>query len=107
MNRLTITGRLTKNPRGGIIDRNGPPRPVCDFTVAATAKPGAPPVYVRVTCYDGAARTCMNCLHKGSAVAVAGPVMARAYRAGGDEIRASLEMQAEEIEFFDEEDHHA
>lgn len=107
MNRLTIIGRLTRNPKGGIIDRSGPPRPVCDFTVAASAKAGALPSYFRVTCYDGTARACMTLLHKGSAVAVVGPVTARAYRAGGDEIRASLEVQAEDIEFLDKEDRHA
>lgn len=107
MNRLTIIGKLTRNPRGGLIERSGPPRPVCDFTVAAVTRPGELPVFFRVSCYDGTARACMNNLHKGSTVAVVGPVTARAYRAGGNEIRASLEVKAEDIEFLDEEEDHA
>lgn len=100
MNKLTIIGKLTTNPRGKMLCRSGPPCQVCDFTVTAKNTPGTTEFF-RVSCMGGQAERCMKHLRRGSLVAVTGAISARAYLAGDGKPRASLEIKPDEIEILD------
>ena len=99
MNKLTIIGELTGNPKGRVLCTSGPPLPVCDFTVAAANAPKENE-YFRVSCRGGQAERCMKQLRKGSVVAVTGSVSARAYKTPSGELRASLDVRPDEIEII-------
>lgn len=99
MNKLTIIGELTSNPKGRVLCTKGPACAVCDFTVAARNAPQETQ-YFRVSCRGAQAERCMKHLHKGSTVAATGSVSARAYQTPAGEIRASLDVRPEEIEII-------
>ena len=105
MNRLTIIGNLTADPElrttpGG--DQ------VCNFSVAVNrrgrrdAEGNAQELtdFFRVSVWRQQAEVCQRYLTKGRKVAVVGPVTARAYQANDGSLRASLEINATEVEFL-------
>lgn len=102
MNRITIIGNLTKDvdlksTRAGI--------PVCTFTVAVNrktkAEAGQPDAdFFRVTCWRVLAENCARFLSKGKKVCVVGSVTVSTYKAADGTVRASMDVNADEIEFL-------
>lgn len=101
MNKLTIIGNLTKDPELRST-RDG--TPVCSFTVAVNrrARAGQPQEadFFRVTAWRGLAETCNRFLAKGRKVAVNGPVTCSTYTGNDNVVRASLDVNAEDVEFL-------
>lgn len=101
MNKITIIGNLTKEPelrhtQDGIA--------VCGFTVAVNRPktrnnqdPGAD--FFNVNAWRGLGETCAKYLDKGRKVAVTGKVSLRTWEKDGKH-GASLEVQAEDVEFL-------
>lgn len=105
MNKLMIIGNLTHDPvlrtvRDGIS--------VCDFSVAVNRRNnrqstanGQPEVdYFRVTAWRQLGEICAKYLAKGRKVCVVGAVSVRTYQANDGTTRASLEVQADDVEFL-------
>lgn len=101
MNSLTIIGNLTRDPemrttRDGIN--------VCSFSVAVNRRrregQEKETDYFRVTAWRKLGENCAKCLHKGSKVAVTGSVSVSTYQAQDGSTRASLDVNANEVEFI-------
>ena len=102
MNKLFITGNLTKDPelrttQGGVS--------VCSFTVAVNRRktqqnqqPDAD--YFRVTAWRELGENCAKWLIKGRKVAVVGPVSISTYQGNDGKTYANLEVQAQDVEFL-------
>ena len=77
---------------------------VCNFTVAANRKKkieGQPEAdFFRVSAWDQLGENCGKYLAKGRKVAVVGSVSVRTYDTQSGEHRASMEVQAQEVEFL-------
>ena len=98
MNHLTIIGNLTRDPEMKAT-RDG--RELCSFTVAvARRKDRETSDFFRVTAWGELGKNCHRFLNKGKKVAVTGSVSASAYSANNGEIRASLDVFAEQVEFL-------
>ena len=98
MNKLVLTGNLTRSPElrstpNGI--------PVCTFTIAVNGrKSDDPTAYFRITVWRQLAEICNRYLAKGKKVFVSGPVSVSTYTAKDGTTRASLEVTAEDVEFL-------
>lgn len=97
MNRLTIIGNLVRDPelrttQDGIS--------VCGFTVAVNRKKDEDADYFRVTAWRERGEICAKYLSKGKKVCVVGPVSVRTYTTNDGQTKASLEVQADEVEFL-------
>ena len=98
MNKLVLTGNLTRSPElrstpNGI--------PVCTFTIAVNGrKSDDPTAYFRITVWRQLAEICNRYLTKGKKVFVSGPVSVSTYTAKDGTTRASLEVAAEDVEFL-------
>ena len=103
MNKIFIIGNLCRDPelrstQAGI--------PVCTFTVAvnrrkAGAEAGQPEAdFFRVTTWRQMAENCNRFLAKGRKVAVSGAVSLNTYTAKDGTTKASLEVNADEVEFL-------
>lgn len=101
MNKLIIIGNLTRDPENRTANTSGGQIPVCTFTVAVNRRGGKDESdFFRVTAWRGLAETCGQYLAKGRKVYVSGPVSVRTYQASDGSTRASLEVNAEEVEFL-------
>lgn len=103
MNKIFIVGNLTRDPemrstRDGI--------PVCTFTVAVNrrnkgAQAGQPDAdFFRVTAWRGLGENCARYLAKGKKVSVVGAVSVSTYTANDGSTRASMEINADDVEFL-------
>ncbi|MDD3410336.1 MAG: single-stranded DNA-binding protein [Eubacteriales bacterium] len=101
MNKLFIIGNLTRDPdlrttQSGIS--------VCSFTIAVNRRrkvEGQPEAdFFRVTTWRGTAESCAKYLTKGRKVAVVGAVSVQTYENKDGETRASLEIEADDVEFL-------
>ena len=102
MNKIFIIGNLCKDPelrttQSGV--------PVCTFTVAVnrrrSAEAGKPEAdFFRVTAWRQLAENCARYLGKGKKVAVVGAVSLNTYTTNNGQQRASLEVNADEVEFL-------
>ena len=101
MNKLTIIGNLTRDPelrttQAGVS--------VCTFTVAVNRRQkreGQPEAdFFRVTAWRGLADNCARFLAKGRKVAVTGAVSCHAYAGADGSPRASMDINADEVEFL-------
>ena len=98
MNKLVLTGNLTRSPElrstpNGI--------PVCTFTIAVNGrKSDDPTAYFRITVWRQLAEICNRYLTKGKKVFVSGPVSVSTYTAKDGSTKASLEVTAEDVEFL-------
>lgn len=97
MNKLIITGNLTRDPELRTT-QNG--KNVCTFTVAVNRRKGDEADYFRVTAWDQLGDNCQRYLAKGRKVAVVGSVSVNSYTMQNGEHRASLEVSASEVEFL-------
>jgi single-strand DNA-binding protein len=103
MNKLFITGNLTRDPELRST-RDG--TPVCSFTVAVnrrqkSAEAGKPDAdFFRVTAWRALGESCGKYLAKGRKVAVTGSVSVNTYTAQDGSTRASMEVVADDVEFL-------
>ena len=104
MNRLTIIGNLTNDPE---LRTTPSGDSVCSFGVAVNrrgrrdAQNSQPEVdYFRVSVWRQQGENCAKYLAKGRKVCVVGSVSARAYQANDGSYRASLDVNATEVEFL-------
>ena len=114
MNKLFITGNLTRDPELRST-RDG--TPVCTFTVAVSrrqksAEAGKPDAdFFRVTAWRALGESCGKYLQKGRKVGVTGSVSVTTYTAQDGSFRASMEVVADDVEFLspkgDAEPHYA
>ena len=105
MNKLTIIGRLTRDPelRTTTTGLN-----VCSFTVAVSKKLTAAQRqngqkeadYFGVTVWRNLGESCAKYLSKGKQVCVIGPVSVRTYQAKDGTTKATMEVTAEDVEFL-------
>lgn len=101
MNKLTIIGNLTRDPelrttQSGIS--------VCSFTVAVNRRrtQGQQPEadFFRVSAWRQLGENCGKWLVKGKKVCVVGPVSVSTYQGNDGNMRAQLEVTAEDVEFL-------
>lgn len=101
MNKSIIIGNLTRDPE---LRTTQDGTHVCNFTVAVNrrARAGVQPEadYFRVTAWRTLGENCAKYLTKGRKVCVTGPVAARAYTGSDGNVRATLELTADEVEFL-------
>ena len=104
MNRLTIIGNLTNDPE---LRTTPSGDSVCSFGVAVNrrgrrdAQNNQPEAdFFRVSAWNQLGENCARYLTKGRKVAVVGAVTARAYQANDGTLRASMEVNATEVEFL-------
>lgn len=101
MNKLTIIGNLTKDPEKRTTSTGVN---VTSFTVAVNRKnkqEGQPDAdFFRVTAWRGLADICAKYLAKGRKVAVVGSVSLHTYTTSKGEAGASLEVNADDVEFL-------
>ena len=104
MNKLTIIGNLTRDPE---LRTTSSGVNVCDFTVAVNrrnrrdaqnAQPEAD--FFRVSAWRQLGENCARYLAKGRKVCVIGPVSVRTYQGSDGATRASLEVNATDVEFL-------
>ena len=102
MNKIIVIGRLTANPESRNVDTEKGTQTVCSFSVAVNRKTRNQDItdYFRISCWNRQAENVMKYLHKGSQVCVTGPVSARAYAGNDGILHASMEIQANDIEFL-------
>ena len=105
MNKAFIIGNLTRDPELRSVNGRDGPVNVCDFTVAVNRRNGGnngqnEADYFRVTVWRGLADVCKQYLAKGRKVSVVGPVSCRTYVGNDGATRASLEIQADDVEFL-------
>ena len=105
MNRLTIIGNLTHDPE---LRSTPSGDSVCSFSVAVNRRTrrdaqGNQPEQVdffRVSAWRQLGENCAKYLAKGRKVAVVGSVSVRTYQANDGTTRASLEVNATDVEFL-------
>ena len=102
MNKLTIIGNVCAKPE---LRTTQSGKAVCSFTVAVNRRRQAgqdkPETdFFRVNAWEKQGENCAKYLDKGSKVAVIGAVSCRTYQTQNGETRASLEVQAQEVEFL-------
>ena len=104
MNRITLTGNLTRNPQCAITPAG---IPVCNFTIAVNRRKRVAgkidryaTQYFRVTTWRGLADLCAKHLTKGRSVTVTGELTADAYIGNDSLPHISLDVNADEVEFM-------
>ena len=104
MNKLFIVGNLTRDPE---LRTTPAGDSVCDFTVAVNRRArrdaqGAQQEadFFRVSAWRALGENCAKYLAKGRKVAVTGSVRVRTYQGSDGTTRASLEVQADDVEFL-------
>lgn len=105
MNKLIIIGNLTRDP-----ELRSTPNgvPVCSFTVAvnrrrsSSAEAGSQPEadFFRISAWRQLGELCARYLSKGRKVCVVGNVSVNTYTGNDGVMRASLEVNADEVEFL-------
>jgi single-strand DNA-binding protein len=96
MNKLIIIGNLTRDPE---LRATQSKKDVCSFTVAVNKRDGDAD-YFRVTTWEGLAKNCAQYLSRGRKVAVIGSVSVHTYTDSHGETKASLEVNASDVEFL-------
>ncbi len=105
MNKLTIIGNLTRDPELRSLSSG---IQVCTFTVAVNrrnrsqnADNGQPEAdFFRVSAWRQLGENCARYLSKGRKVCVIGPVSVNTYTGNDGNMRASLEVTADDVEFL-------
>lgn len=96
MNKLMIIGNLVRDPESRSLPSGVN---LCTFTVAVNGRKDEVSFF-RVTTWRGLAENCQRFLAKGRKVAVAGAVSLNTYTAKDGTTKASLEVNADEVEFL-------
>ena len=97
MNKIIIIGNLVRDPElrttpSGVA--------VCTFTIAVNGRKPEDTQFFRITTWRQMAENCQRFLAKGRKVAVAGAVSLNTYTAKDGTTKASLEVNADEVEFL-------
>lgn len=102
MNKITIIGNLTADPKMREVNTAQGVMSVCSFTVAVNDRRSGEQnaTFFNVTAWRKLGENCMTYLAKGRKVCVVGSVSVRAYSTQQGEARASLEVNAEDVEFL-------
>lgn len=96
MNKIFIIGNLCKDPESRSLPSGVN---LCTFTVAVNGRKDEVSFF-RVTTWRGLAENCQRFLAKGRKVAVVGAVSLNTYTAKDGTTKASLEVNADEVEFL-------
>ena len=106
MNKLFIVGNLTRDPE---LRTTSSGISVCSFTVAANRRRSANSAagnnqpeadFFRVSAWRQLGENCSRYLAKGRKVAVTGSVSVNTYQGSDGTTRASLEVNADDVEFL-------
>lgn len=102
MNKVFLIGNLTRDPE---LRTTQTGLSVCSFTIAVnrrkTQDSNQPEVdYFRISAWRQLGENCQKYLSKGRKVSVVGRVSASVYTGNDGTPRASLEVQADEVEFL-------
>ena len=104
MNKVILIGNLTRDPE---LRTTPSGDSVCSFTVAvnrrrrSNAEAGQPEAdFFRVAAWRQLGENCARYLAKGRKVSVVGSVSCRTYVGSDGQTRASLEVQADDVEFL-------
>ncbi len=98
MNQAIFIGNLVRDPEARILPSGVN---LTNFTVAVNGrKKDDQPLFVRVTTWRGLAENCQRYLAKGRKVAVVGSISLNTYTGNDGQQRASVEMNADEVEFL-------
>lgn len=97
MNKIFIIGNLVRDPElratpSGVA--------VCTFTIAVNGRKPEDTQFFRITTWRQTAENCQRFLAKGRKVAVTGAVSLNTYTAKDGTTKASLEVNADEVEFL-------
>lgn len=105
MNRLIIIGNLTRDPE---LRTTTTWKDVCSFTVAVNRRnkrEGEPDAdFFKVTAWNERGKLCKQYLSKGKKVSVVGSVSVNLYTKQDGTAAASLEVNAEDVEFLSPKD---
>jgi single-strand DNA-binding protein len=97
VNKIWIVGNLTADPeKRSTRDSIS----VCSFTVAVNDRKKDSATFFRVTAWRGLADNCTAYLTKGRKVAVTGQVGISTYQGRDGKTHASIEVQADDVEFL-------
>ena len=104
MNKVFLIGNLTRDPE---LRSTPSGDSVCSFTIAvnprrrSNAEAGQPEAdFFRVSAWRQLGENCAKYLAKGRKASVVGPVPCRTYVGNDGQTRASLEVQADDVEFL-------
>ena len=101
MNKAFIIGNLVRDPDSRTTQSG---KQVCSFTVAVNrprTSEGQPDTdFFRVTAWNVLADNCARYLFKGKKVAVTGPVSVSTYKTQNGDMKAQMEVYAQEVEFL-------
>ena len=104
MNKLIITGNLTKDPETRITQRG---ENVCNFTVAVTRTRNGEPAtdFFRCGTWGKLAESCQQYLRKGDRCSVVGSVMLTMYEDENGKTLATMNVNVTEVEFLNNPQH--
>jgi single-strand DNA-binding protein len=98
MQKLFIVGNLVGDPQSRVTQAG---KNVCTFTVAVNRRHKKDETdFFRVSVWDRLGELCQQYLAKGRKVAVTGSVSVSTYSAQNGEVRGSLNVTADEVEFL-------
>lgn len=98
MQKLIIVGNLVGDPQSRVTQAG---KNVCTFTVAVNRRHKKDETdFFRVSVWDRLGELCQQYLAKGRKVAVTGSVSVSTYSAQNGEVRGSLNVTADEVEFL-------
>lgn len=98
MNKAFFVGNLTRDPESKTTNSG---ITLCTFTIAVNRRGSEQEAdFVRVTVWRQLAQNCLLYLAKGKKVAVTGSITANAYMGNDGKPRASLELNADDVEFL-------
>ena len=104
MNKVFLIGNLTHDPELRTLPSGDA---VCNFSIAvnrrrrSNAEAGQPEAdFFRVSAWRQLGENCAKYLAKGRKVFVSGPVTCRTYVGNDGQTRASLDVQADDVEFL-------
>ena len=97
MNKLHIIGNLTSDPE---LRTTTTGKEVCTFSVAVKKIGKDEADYFKVSAWNERGKICNQYLKKGKKVSVVGPVSVRPYMNNKGDPAASMEVQADEVEFL-------
>lgn len=102
MQKLEIIGNLTADPSVRTVNMATGSVTVCSFDVAVNRRGGngKQTDFFRVSAWRGLGETCYKYLTKGSKVFVSGSVSCRAYTNKDGKLGASMDVNADEVEFL-------
>lgn len=97
MNNCVFIGHLGQDPEIKYLESGDV---VCNFSVAVRGRKKDETIWVSVSTWGKNAENCKSFLAKGKKVAAVGSVSVRAYKKKDGEAAASLELNANQVEFL-------